>query len=475
MKFVILAGGSGTRLWPLSRKSFPKQFLKLNENKSLLQKTVERFLKVVSSEDIIIMTNKDYKFLVFAELKNSSFNIPEKNIILEPDIKNTAPAIALAMKFALEKLKVSQEDVLFVSPSDHIIKPEDEFLKYLKKAEILAKKGYIVTFGIKPDKPETGYGYIKAKNDKQNDELLDLGAFLVEKFTEKPDLKIAKKYLSEGNYFWNSGMFCFSIKTMKEEFAKFEPEIAKIFDLNFEETVKNFSKLPEISIDYAVMEKTNKAVVLPLDIYWNDIGSWNAVYEALDKDEAQNVKIGEIISIDTKNSLILSNKRLVVACGVEDLAIIDTDDAILIIKKDMSQKVRDIVNLLKKNKHPSVLEHKTVFRPWGSYTVLEEGPRYKIKKVVVNPGAKLSLQMHYHRSEHWIVVKGTAKVTIGNKESFLHENESVFVPPTTLHRLENPEKIPLEIIEVQSGEYLEEDDIVRFDDIYGRDNENSKN
>ena len=240
MKFVILAGGSGTRLWPLSRKSFPKQFLKLNENKSLLQKTVERFLKVVSSEDIIIMTNKDYKFLVFAELKNSSFNIPEKNIILEPDIKNTAPAIALAMKFALEKLKVSQEDVLFVSPSDHIIKPENEFLKYLKKTEILAKKGYIVTFGIKPDKPETGYGYIKAKNDKQNDELLDLGAFLVEKFTEKPDLKIAKKYLSEGNYFWNSGMFCFSIKTMKEEFAKFEPEIAKIFDLNFEETVKIF-------------------------------------------------------------------------------------------------------------------------------------------------------------------------------------------------------------------------------------------
>ena len=471
MKFVILAGGSGTRLWPLSRKSFPKQFLKLNENKSLLQKTIERFLKISNFEDIIIMTNKDYKFLVFVELKNSGFNIPEKNIVLEPDIKNTAPAIALAMKFALEKLEVNQEDVLFVSPSDHIIKPEDKFLKYLKKAEILAKKGYIVTFGIKPDKPETGYGYIKAKNDKQNSELLDLGAFPVEKFTEKPDLKTAKKYLSEGNYFWNSGMFCFSIKTMQEEFAKFEPEIAKIFDLNFEETVKNFSKLPKISIDYAVMEKTNKAVVLPLDIYWSDIGSWNAVYEALDKDEAQNVKIGEIISIDTKKSLILSNKRLVVACGVEDLAIIDTDDAILIIKKDMSQKVRDIVNLLKKDEHPSVLEHKTVFRPWGSYTVLEEGPRYKIKKVVVNPGAKLSLQMHYHRSEHWIVVKGTAKVTIGNKESFVHENESVFVPPTTLHRLENPGKIPLEIIEVQSGEYLEEDDIVRFDDIYGRENE----
>ena len=282
MKFVILAGGSGTRLWPLSRKTFPKQFLKLNENKSLLQKTVERFLKVVSSKDIIIMTNKDYKFLVLAELKNAGFNIPEKNIVLEPDIKNTAPAIALAMKFALEKLEANQEDVLFISPSDHIIKPEDEFLKYLKKAEILAKKGYIVTFGIKPNKPETGYGYIKAKNDKQNDELLDLGAFLVEKFTEKPDLKTAKKYLSEGNYFWNSGMFCFSIKTMQEEFAKFEPEIAKIFDLSFEETVKNFSELPEISIDYAIMEKINKAVVLPLDIYWNDIGSWNAVYEALD-------------------------------------------------------------------------------------------------------------------------------------------------------------------------------------------------
>ncbi len=471
MKAVILAGGSGTRLWPLSRRTFPKQFLKLNGNKSLLQKTVERFLKVVSSEDIIIMTNKDYKFLVLAELKNAGFNIPEENIVLEPAIKNTAPAIALAMKFALEKMESNQEDVLFVSPSDHIIKPEDKFLKYLEKAETLAKKGYIVTFGIKPEKPETGYGYIKAKNNEQIDEIKELNAFPVEKFTEKPDLRTAKKYLSEGNYFWNSGMFCFGIKTMQEEFAKFEPEIAKIFDLSFEETVKKFSELPEISIDYAVMEKTNKAVVLPLDIYWSDIGSWDAVYEALDKDEAQNVKTGEVISVDTKNSLILGNKRLVVACGVEDLAIIDTDDAILILKKDMSQRVKDIVNLLKKDGHPSVLEHKTVFRPWGSYTVLEEGARYKIKKVVVNPGAKLSLQMHYHRSEHWIVVRGTAKVTVGDKEIFVHENESVFVPPTTLHRIENPGKIPLEIIEVQSGEYLEEDDIVRFDDVYGRNNE----
>ncbi|WP_038056443.1 mannose-1-phosphate guanylyltransferase/mannose-6-phosphate isomerase [Thermodesulfobacterium hydrogeniphilum] len=475
MKAVILAGGSGTRLWPLSRRTFPKQFLKLNGNKSLLQKTVERFLKVVNSEDIIIMTNKDYKFLVLAELKNAGFNIPEKNIVLEPAIKNTAPAIALAMKFALEKMESNQEDVLFVSPSDHIIKPEDKFLKYLEKAETLAKKGYIVTFGIKPEKPETGYGYIKAKNNEQIDEIKELNAFPVEKFTEKPDLRTAKKYLSEGNYFWNSGMFCFGIKTMQEEFAKFELEIAKIFDLSFEETVKKFSELPEISIDYAVMEKTNKAVVLPLDIYWSDIGSWAAVYEALDKDEAQNVKTGEVISVDTKNSLILGNKRLVVACGVEDLAIIDTDDAILILKKDMSQRVKDIVNLLKKDGHPSVLEHKTVFRPWGSYTVLEEGARYKIKKVVVNPGAKLSLQMHYHRSEHWIVVRGTAKVTVGDKEIFVHENESVFVPPTTLHRIENPGRIPLEIIEVQSGEYLEEDDIVRFDDVYGRNNENTKN
>lgn len=469
MKFIVLAGGSGTRLWPLSRRNFPKQFLKLkllnkDQNESFFQRTLKRIFKYPESE-IFVVTNEKYKFYILAqieELLNLSDKKSKIEIILEPAQKNTAPAIAMALKYALDK-GVSRDETFLVCPSDHLIYPDEEFLNYINRADKLAKDGHIVTFGIIPNRPETGFGYIKTKEDQKDKDFYE-----VDKFIEKPDIETAKRYLKEGCYYWNSGLFAFNANTIIEEFQLQMPQLAELIHISSESIMDYFNQLPDISIDYAIMEKTKKAVLIPLKISWSDIGSWESLYEVMDKDENGNSINANSININTKNTLMIGNKRLITTIGLEDLIIVETEDALLITKKGQSHKVKDLVNILSEKQLPQVEEHVTSYRPWGSFTLLERGLRYKIKRITVNPGASLSLQMHHHRSEHWIVVKGTAKVTIGDKEIFVHENESVYVPKSTLHRLENPGKIVLEIIEVQVGEYVEEDDIKRFKDAYGR-------
>ncbi len=465
MKALILAGGGGTRLWPLSRRNYPKQFLKISGDKSLLQQTVERLLKVMAPDDLVVVTNAKYKFYVKSDLPDI------KHLIFEPAGRNTAPATALGVKYFLEKLGCNEDEVILMCPSDHVIRPHEKFAEYVALAETLAGKGYIVTFGVKPERPEPGYGYIKAGKAKNAKSLWpgeDITFYEVEKFIEKPDMATARRYIDDGSYYWNSGMFAFSIKTILEEMVKHSPEMKGLHTQGFEDMLSGFEHMPDISIDYAVMEKSDRMVVLPLDLYWNDIGSWDSLYDVLDKDEERNVTQGDVLAMDTKGTLVLGHKRQITTIGLDDCLIVETDDAILVAKRGSAQKVREAVSRLHKESRTEVEEHVTTYRPWGSYTVLEDGPRYKIKRIVVNPNEKLSLQMHYHRSEHWVVVKGTAKVLLGDKEMHIHENESAYVPKSTMHRLENPGKVPLEIIEVQNGEYVGEDDIIRIEDKYDR-------
>ncbi len=454
MKIIILAGGGGTRLFPLSRDCYPKQFLHVIGNKSLLAQTIERFLGLVEPKDIVIVTNEKYIFHVKAELK--SINAENAHILTEPMGKNTAPAIALAQAYCSDVLDCDDDEVLFVSPSDHLIKPIKAFQELVNKASEIAKQNNIVTLGIKPIKPETGYGYIEA--DKNNTNI----AKKVISFKEKPDLATAEKYVKEGNYFWNGGMFVFSIKTMIEELQKYMPQITDITVNGYKYTEENFAQMPDISIDYAVAEKSHKMMMMSMqDIYWNDIGSFDAIAEVL-SDENNNAFIGDTLTENCKDTMIIGDNRLIAGIDLENLVVVDTPDALLVAKKGESQKVKNVVNKLKQAKRKEAKENVTMYRSWGKYTLLTESDGYRVRKVEMNPGGSLAMQMHYHRSEHWTVISGTGKITIDNKESIFTENQSTYIPMGMKHKLENPGKIPLVVIEVQSGKYIGDDDIVIF-------------
>lgn len=461
MKLIILAGGSGTRLFPLSRSCYPKQFLKIAGQKSLLQQTVERFASLVAAEDILIVTNKDYIFHVQSDL--AEIGAEAAHIITEPVARNTAPAIALAVAYCKDKMACDENECLFVSPADHVITPVVEFQKVVEKAEAICKASFnIVTLGVNPTKPETGYGYIHAEAEMVGD------GFKVESFKEKPDMATAEQYLAQGGYYWNAGMFAFSVSTMEKSLKNLANDVYAISSLGYEQAIERFAEMPNISIDYAVAEKSKDIVVVPMgSVNWNDVGSFDAIDEVLPKKNG-NVISGDVITTDSQNNMILGSNRLVSTIGVENLIVVDTPDVLLISGKGKSQDVKKVVENLKYQKRKEISENLTMYRPWGSYTILAEGDGFKVKKITVNPGAKLSLQMHYHRSEHWTVISGTGKLTLDDKVVVFKENESTYIPIAVKHRLENPGSIPLSIIEVQNGRYLGEDDIVRFSDDYGR-------
>ncbi len=469
---IILCGGSGSRLWPLSRKSFPKQYLKLNssERYSLLQNTYERVSKINNIKSPILICNEEHRFIVAEQMRE--INIKPNRIILEPFGRNTAPAITLAAKVALE---IDDDPLLLVLSSDHEIKKNNQFIKVVKEGIDFAEKNHLVTFGVVPHSPETGYGYIKSENPF---DISKLSGNKISEFIEKPSYEKACKFFKDKRYTWNSGMFLFKAKTILNELDKYCPEILEFcsksledseFDLDFQRLKKeNFNKCPNISFDIAVMEKTNQGIVLPLDAEWSDIGSWESVWNTSKKDIDNNVIEGKIFLKDTKNSYLRSESRVIVGIGLENLVVVETDDAILISEKNKTQKVKDMVNVLNEKNIAAGHQHQKIYRPWGNFLSVVEKSRWQVKMIEVKPNGKLSLQMHHHRSEHWVVVKGRAKVEIEGKIDFLTENQSTYIPLGKKHRLSNPGKIPLIIIEIQSGSYVGEDDIVRFEDLYGR-------
>lgn len=469
---VIMCGGTGSRLWPLSRESFPKQYLSLNSKdyKSLLQNTLERLQGIDNLESPLVICNEEHRFIVAEQLRGIDIN-PSK-ILLEPFGRNTAPAITMA---ALIALKNNNESNLLILSSDHEIKNKEKFLQIIKLGFDYANKGRLVTFGVVPKTPETGYGYIKARQE------LDLKNIIgteIEEFIEKPNLPKAKELIKDKKYTWNSGIFLFKAKTILNEVSKFAPDVISICneslknissDMGFQRLNKDiFFKCPNISIDVAVMEKTKLGTVLPLDADWSDIGSWNSVWKTSTKNTNNNFIKGNVVEQDTYGCYLRSESRLITAIGLRNLIIVETNDAILVADQEASEKVKDVVQYLKNHNYPESIEHKKIYRPWGNYTKINEGDRWKVKKIFVKPGEKLSLQLHHHRAEHWIVVNGTAAVEVDDEKLTLYENQSTYIPLGSKHRLSNPGKSPLILIEVQSGSYLGEDDIKRFEDSYGR-------
>lgn len=467
---VILCGGSGTRLWPMSRGGYPKQYLKLTGDQTLVQQTASRLQHIPGAAAPIVVTNNEQRFLVAEQLRQ--VNITPSSIVLEPVGRNTAPAIAIAALLALHE---SPDALLLVLPSDHVILNEPAFIAAANEAATIAADQHLVTFGITPTEAHTGFGYIRRgpaiADGKQ--------VYKVDAFVEKPDAPTAERFLNDGNYYWNSGMFMLKASTYMEELHRHAPEIARHAELAFESAKRDndflrldaeaFAACPNVSIDYAVMEKTERAaVVAAADLGWNDIGSWSALADIADADEQGNALIGDIFTDSVKNSYIRAEHRMVAAIGLDNIVIVETADAVLVAHRDKTQDVKKIVEWLNASGRHESVTHRRVIRPWGSYEGIDQGDRFQVKRIVVNPGAQLSLQMHHHRAEHWIVVKGTAMVTNGDKEIMLTENQSTYIPLGATHRLTNPGKIPLELIEVQSGAYLGEDDIVRFEDTYGR-------
>ncbi|MES9825003.1 MAG: mannose-1-phosphate guanylyltransferase/mannose-6-phosphate isomerase [Candidatus Thiodiazotropha endolucinida] len=468
---VILSGGSGTRLWPLSRSAYPKQFIPLTDEKSLFQQTLERMSGISGAGDALIVCNEEHRFMVAEQMRQ--LNITSLGIMLEPIGRNTAPAIACAALYALSKDK---DAVLVVTPSDHVIRDNRQFVAAMSQGLESVNDGSLVTFGIVPDKPETGYGYIR-----KQDASLSSGAFPVAEFVEKPDLETAKGYLASGDFYWNSGMFVFRADAYLQELEQFHPDILQATtraceliktDLDFLRLDKEaFSACPAESIDYAVMEKTAKSVVVPMDAGWSDVGSWSALADvSVEKGNNGNVLQGDVLINRVSNSYLRSENRMIAGIGLDNMIVVETADAVLVADKSHVQDVKGIVEELKASGRCEYISHVRVYRPWGNYETVDECDRFKVKRIVVNPGASLSLQQHHHRAEHWVVVKGTAQITKGEKEILLTEDQSVYIPLGTKHRLTNPGLIPLEIIEVQTGSYLGEDDIVRFSDEYGRDN-----
>ena len=452
---VILAGGSGSRLWPLSRELYPKQLLNLCAEKSLLQSTFERLNKFIPAENIISVTNSKHH----ANVKMQLGEMSEKSIILsEPISKNTAPAIALSVKYIIEN--TDDDEIILVVPSDLLIENDEKFAQTVEVAKQYAQEGKIVTFGVKPDYPETGFGYVCVEDEK------------VISFTEKPNKQTAQEFIEKGNYFWNSGIFMFKVSTIIQELEQYCPEISSIIrNISCsDKTVPftEFEKMPCISIDYALMEKSQNIAMVELQSDWKDLGSWKSIYEVSPKDHDGNVFVGHVLDKGSKNSFVYSSSKLVATIGLEDTVIVETEDAILACKKDKTQEVKQVYETLKEQHDGTQMVHKTVYRPWGFYTVIAEGKGFQTKLIHVNQGQKLSVQSHNHRSEHWVVLSGMAKVVLEGQDHILSPGHSIDIAVKAIHSLQNPYEGDLEIIEIQKGDILSEDDIIRYEDIYGR-------